>query len=157
MSKKPTKEKLAEYAEKIRESLEFRGQDQLFALAVKAGHLAALADGAVDEDEREALVAAVDVLSQGTVIELEVEALVDEVDGAEGSLADKATRVGKELGKEHGEAGLLLAAFVAQATAGIDAEERKVLTAVGKAAGLSKGTIKKTLEAVGAEGADEEA
>lgn len=156
MSKKPTKEKLAEYAEQIRETLEFRGQDQLFTLAVKAGHLAALADGTVDDEERTALVAAVEILSQGTVIELEVEALVEELEASEGSNLDKAKAVGEELGEEHGEAGLLLAAFVAQATAGIDAKERKVLHAVGKAAGLSRHKVKKTLEAVGAEGGDDD-
>jgi tellurite resistance protein len=153
MSKnKPTKEKLAEYADEVRKELSFRGQDELFGLAVEAGHLAAKADGSVDASELQAIVAAIDVLSQGTVIELEVESIIQASDAAGGSDLDKAEGVGKRLGElGQAEAGLLLAAFVAQAVGGIDAAERKVLRAVGKAAGIGEAKIRRILKVVGAE------
>lgn len=156
MSKqKPTKEKLAAYAAEVRKELSFRGQDELFQLAVQAGHLAAKADGEVDASEHQAIVAAIDVLSQGTVIELEVDAIIQASDAAEGDDATKAEAIGKRLGElGQGEPGLLLGAFVAQAVGGIDAAERKVLRAVGKAAGINDAKIRRVLKAVGAEAPD---
>ena len=157
MSKnKPTKEKLAEYADEVRKELSFRGQDELFQLAVKAGHLAARADGEVDTSEQKAIVGAIDVLSQGTVIEMEVESIIAEVDGGPGDDGDKADAVGKRLGElGQGETGLLLAAFVAQAVGGIDQAERKVLRRVGKAAGVSESKVRRLLKTVGAEAPEE--
>lgn len=156
MSKtKPTREKLAEYAGELRKELSFRGQDELFRLAVEAGHLAAKADGNVDASEQQAIIDAVDILSQGTVIELEVESIIHDSDAAAGSDLDKAEAIGKRLGElGQGEPGLLLGAFVAQAVGGIDAAERKVLRTVGKAAGISDNKIRRVLKAVGAEAPD---
>jgi tellurite resistance protein len=155
-SKKPTKDKLAQYAEAVRKELDFRGQQDIFALAVQLGHLAARADGTVDDAEQKRIVEAVDILSQGTVIELEVESIIEETAAQD---ADEATTIAnlgakmKELG--HADAGLLFAAFVAQATAGIDKAERRVLREVGKAAGLKDARIRSILKVVGAEEGDE--
>jgi tellurite resistance protein len=85
------------------------------------------------------------MLSQGAVIEWETEQLLDECqtraekEGAEA----RATKVGealKALGQA--EAGLLVAAFVARATNGVEKSEAEVLKAIGKAAGLSPDKIK---------------
>jgi hypothetical protein len=55
----------------------------------------------------------------------------------------------KELGAP--EAGLLVAAFVAQATSGIDQKEAKVLREIGKAAGVADKRVKDILKEVGAD------
>lgn len=139
------KQTLEEYAEEIRADLKVPRQSELFAHAVEAGYLAARADGTVDAGERGVLIKAVGMLSQGAVIEWEVEALLDECearasrDGAD----DRATQIGealKELG--HAEAGLLVAAFVARATNGVEKSEADVLKAIGKAAGLTADKVK---------------
>lgn len=142
MSKKLT---LEEHAEEIRAELAVKNQSQLFAHAVEAGYLAARADGEVDKAERDVLTKAVEMLSQGAVIEWETETLLDECqtraekDGAEA----RAVSVGEAL-KEIGqaEAGLLVAAFVARATNGVEKSEAEVLKAIGKAAGLSADKVK---------------
>ena len=155
-SKKPTKEKLAQYAEAVRKELEFRSQQEVFVQAVELSYLAAQADGAMDDAEKKRIVEAVDVLSQGTVIELEVESIIEEADASD---ADEATAIAslgakiKELG--HADTCLLFAAFVAQATAGIDKNERRVLRAVGKAAGLKEARIRGILKVVGVEGGED--
>jgi tellurite resistance protein len=137
MSKKLS---LAEHADKIRGELTFPRQSEVFAAAVEAGYLAARADGDVDGEERETLVKAIELLSQGAVIEWETDALVDECRAralAEGD-ATRAEKVGtllKDLG--HAEPALLVAAFVARATGGVEKSEAEVLKAIGKAAGLS--------------------
>ncbi|MBW2458506.1 MAG: hypothetical protein JRI68_28665 [Deltaproteobacteria bacterium] len=155
--KKPTKEKLAEYAEQIRGELEeFRKQDDMFRVAVEVGYLAARADGEVDEAERQALIAAVDILSQGVVIELEVDAIVAELEAVEGNDLQKAEALGAKLDSaSQADAGLLVGAFVAQATSGIDRGERKVLRTMGRAAGLKDHRIRAILKAVGAEAPEE--
>jgi tellurite resistance protein len=149
-SKKPTKEKLASYAAEVRKELkEFRQQDEVFGLAVQLGFLAANADGSIDSGERQTIIDAVDILSQGVVIELEVDTLIDEAKNR-GSAAEQAETIGerlKELGQA--EAGLLFGAFVAQASSGIDQRERKVLRAVGKAAGIADKRIRAILKTVG--------
>lgn len=142
MAKKLT---IEEHAEQIRGDLKVPHQSAVFAHAVEAGYLAARADGEVDPTERETLTKAVEMLSQGAVIEWETEQLLDECqtraekEGAEA----RATKVGealKELGQA--EAGLLVAAFVARATNGVEKSEAEVLKAIGKAAGLTPDKIK---------------
>jgi tellurite resistance protein len=136
---------LEDYADQIRDDLKVPNQSSVFALAVEAGYLAARADGEVDQAEREILARAVELLSKGSVIEWETETLLDECaaraekEGAE----ERAKRVGealKELGQP--EAGLLVAAFVARATNGVEKSEAEVLKAIAKAAGLSADKVK---------------
>ena len=142
MAKKLT---LEEHADQIRDDLKVPHQSDVFAHAVEAGYLAARADGEVDANERSVLTKAVELLSKGAVIEWETEQLLDECQGrAEKEGADtRATKVGealKELGQA--EAGLLVAAFVARATNGVEKSEAEVLKAIGKAAGLSPDKVK---------------
>ncbi len=142
MAKKLT---LEEHADQIRDDLKVPHQSDVFAHAVEAGYLAARADGEVDANERQVLTKAVELLSKGAVIEWETEQLLDECQGlAEKDGAEaRATKVGealKELGQ--GEAGLLVAAFVARATNGVEKSEAEVLKAIGKAAGLTPDKIK---------------
>jgi tellurite resistance protein len=142
MAKKLT---LEEHAEQIRADLKVPHQSDMFAHAVEAGYLAARADGNVDAAERAVLAKAVEMLSQGAVIEWETETLLDEcATRAEKDGADtRATKVGealKALGQA--EAGLLVAAFVARATNGVEKSEAEVLKAIGKAAGLSADRVK---------------
>lgn len=156
-SKKPTKEKLAAFAGDVRKELEFRGQDAVYGVAVEIGYLSASADGEMDDSERAAIIDAVDILSQGVVIELEVDAIIEAADANEDDADTRAEALGarlKELGQA--EAGLLFGAFVAQASSGIDKDERKVLRTVGRAAGISDRKIRSILKVVGAEAPDEE-
>lgn len=137
MSKKLT---LEEHAAEIRSELAAVRQSDLFAAAVEAGYLAARADGKVDDAERDILARAVELLSQGAVIEWETSQLLDGCEAradAEGEEA-RAAKVGerlKELGQA--EAGILVAAFVARATGGVEKAEAERLKVIGKAAGLS--------------------
>jgi tellurite resistance protein len=154
--KKPTKDKLADYAEAVRKELDFRGQDEVFGIAVRVAHLAASADGKIDDGERKAIIDAVDVLSKGVVIELEVDALLDEASQSDEAPAARAESLGKKLAElGQPDAGLLFGAFVAQATAGIDKDERKLLREVGKAAGISASKIRRILKVVGGEAPEE--
>jgi len=142
MAKKMT---LEEHAEDIRAELAVPKQSELFAAAVEAGYLAALADGEVDTGERATLARAVEMLSKGAVIEWETETLLDacaERARKEGA-GERAASVGaalKELGQP--EAGLLVAAFVARATNGVAKAEAEVLKNIGKAAGLNADKVK---------------
>jgi tellurite resistance protein len=153
--KKPTKEKIAEYAEAVRKELTAGRQNEVFRVAVEVGYLAAHADGTFDADEKKAIVDAVEILSQGSVIEWEVDQIVDAAQSQGAGPGDGAARANalgaklKELG--HPDAGLLFGAFVAQATAGIDKAEGKVLRAVGKAAGIADKRVRDILKTVGAE------
>jgi tellurite resistance protein len=136
---------LEDYADQIRDDLKVPNQSSVFAHAVEAGYLAARADGEVDKAERGILTRAVELLSKGAVIEWETETLLDEcAERAEKEGADvRAKKVGealKELGQP--EAGLLVAAFVARATNGVEKSEAEVLKAIGKAAGLSADKVK---------------
>jgi tellurite resistance protein len=148
-TKKPTKEKLAELATALRKDLPFRAQDKVFELAVEVGYLAASSDGELDAAERTSIVDALEVLSKGLVIELEVDRIVDDA-SAHADKKKRAADVGRSL-KELGqaEAALTVGAFVAQATAGIDEQERGVLRAVGKAAGIIDSRIRSILKSVG--------
>jgi tellurite resistance protein len=135
-----TTNELEAHAEAIRKDLKVKNQSELFKCAVEAGFLAALADGEVDAGEKRTMVRAVELLSKGSVIEWETEALLDECAdrvGMQGHAA-RAEAVGAELKRlGQAEAGLLVAAFVARATNGIDKREAEVLKQVGKAAGLA--------------------
>jgi tellurite resistance protein len=155
MSKKPTKVELDTYAAAVRKELSVPRQSDVFKAAVEAGYLAATTDGKLDDDERRAIVTAVEILSQGAVIEWEADSLVEEVAKATGKPEERAKALGarlKELGQP--EAGLLFGAFVAQATAGIDKNEEKILKAIGKAAGVADKRVREILKTVGAESAD---
>ena len=136
---------LDDYAKQIKGDLAVPNQSSVFALAVEAGYLAARADGNVDQAERDVLAKAVELLSDGAVIEWETETLLDECaarvekEGAE----KRITAVGeglKELGQP--EAGLLVAAFVARATNGVEKTEADTLKAIAKAAGVAPDKMK---------------
>lgn len=144
---------LEKYARDIRKDLDVPKQNDVFEVAAEAGYLAAVADEILDDDERATMVRAIEVLSVGAVIEWEVETLIDRCikrTAKEGNSA-RVEAVGKKLA-ELGQpaAGLLYAAFVAQATAGIDKKELSVLHALGKAAGLSKNKVNGIVKRVGA-------
>lgn len=139
------KASLEDHAETIRAELKVPNQSEMFKAAVEAGYLAARADGKVDATEKETIVKAVEMLSQGAVIEWETEALLDEcIARADKEGADaRATAVGERLGSlGQAEAGLLVAAFVARATNGVEKSEAEVLKAIGKAAGVSTDKVR---------------
>jgi tellurite resistance protein len=141
MSKKLT---LEEHADEIRAELKVPRQSDVFKAAVEAGYLAARADGNVDAKERAVLVKAIELLSQGLVIEWETEQLLDDCEAHVKSDGDEAhaEHVGKELGKlGQAEAGILVAAFVARATNGVEKSEAEVLKKIGKAAGLDAKSV----------------
>ena len=152
---------LEDHAAQIREELKVPNQSALFETAVEAGYLAALADGNVDKDERAVLAKAVELLSQGAVIEWETETLLDSCDArAKKDGADKrAEAVGQKL-EELGQAevGLLVAALVARATNGVEKAEAEMLKAIGKAAGLStdkvRNIVKRAVSLAGGKGED---
>lgn len=140
---------LEKHADEIRKDLAVPKQNELFEAAAEAGWLAASADGTVDDEERKALVEAIGVLSKGAVIEWEVEALLDACakrkdDKRADALGERLAALGQP------EAGLLFAAFVAQASGGIDKKESAVLHSIGKAAGLAKKKVSAILKRVGA-------
>lgn len=140
---------LEDYADQIRDDLKVPNQSSVFAHAVEAGYLAARADGVVDRDEKAVLARAVELLSQGSVLEWETETLIEECvaraekDGPEARM--KAVGEGlKELGQP--EAGLLVAAFVARATNGVEKSEADVLKQIAKAAGLNADKVKQLVK-----------
>ncbi|NUO49828.1 MAG: hypothetical protein HOV80_13315 [Polyangiaceae bacterium] len=151
---KPTREKLQGFAEDIKKQIKVARQDEVFRAAVAAAHVASHADGAVDDAERTAIVEALELLSGGAVVEWEVDLMLDAAGAAKGADA-KAKAIGAKL-KELGapEPGLLVAAFVAQVTGGIDQKEAKVLREIGKSAGIADKRVKDILKEVGAEAAD---
>ena len=136
---------LDEYANQIKGDLAVPNQSSVFAHAVEAGYLAARADGNVDQAERDVLVKAVELLSKGAVIEWETETLVDECiarcekEGVEKRIEAVGAAL-KELGQP--EAGLLVAAFVARATNGVEKAEADTLKAIAKAAGVAADKMK---------------
>jgi tellurite resistance protein len=144
---------IQKHADAIKQDLAVPKQNEVFEAAAEAGYLAASADGHVDEEEHEMLVQAIAVLSTGAVIEWEVESLLEscatraKADG-EAKRADAVGAKLKTLGQP--EAGLLFAAFVAQASGGIDKQESAVLHAIGKAAGIAKNKVTALLKRVGA-------
>ncbi len=151
--KTSTLAELEKFADPIRKELAVPRQNDVFRVATEAAYLAATTDGELDDDERATLIKAIGVLSVGAVIEWEAEALLDEcAERVEKTgAAKRATAVGAEL-KELGqpEAGLLFAAFVAQASGGIDKKEAALLQAIGKAAGITKPKVSAMLKKVGA-------
>jgi tellurite resistance protein len=144
---------LQKHADEIRKELAVPKQNDLFAAATEAGYLAARADGAVGDGEKGAMIEAIGVLSVGAVIEWEVEQLLEGCEErAKNEGADaRATAVGKKLAElGSAESGVLFAAFVAQASGGIDKKESAVLHAIGKAAGVAKNKVTAILKRVGA-------
>lgn len=144
---------LEKHADAIRSDLAVPKQNEVFEIAAEAGFLAANADGNVDDDERAMLVAAIETLSKGAVIEWEADALIEScaARAEKNGGAARAEAVGarlKDLGQP--EAGLLFAAFVAQSSGGIDKKESAVLHAIGKAAGVAKAKVTALLKRVGA-------
>lgn len=136
---------LEDHADKIREELKVPRQDELFKAAIEAGYLTARADGGVDDTEQDVLVRAIELLSQGLVVEWETQSLIDTCK----KLADdegidaRAARVGatlKELGQA--EAGLFVAALVARATKGVQRSEAELLKVIGKNAGIGNDAIR---------------
>jgi tellurite resistance protein len=132
-------------ATRIRNELKVPKQNEVFGAAVEAGYLTALADGEVDAKERATMVRAVDLLSEGAVIEWETETLLDECaarakkDGA----GKRAAAVGEALAAlGQAETGLYFAALVARASKGIDKKEAEVLKVVGTAAGLGTDAVR---------------
>jgi tellurite resistance protein len=136
---------LETHAEALRKELAVPRQNDVFRAAVEAGYLAALADGVVDEDELGTMADAIELLSEGAVVEWETVALLEEcADKAEKEGAGpRATAVGKELKKlGQAEVGLLFAALIANASGGVDDSEAAVLLTVGAAAGLQGPKVK---------------
>lgn len=136
---------LEDHADKIRDELKVPRQNELFKAALEAGYLAARADGGVDDTERDVLVKAVELLSQGLVLEWETDGLIDELkkladdEGLEG----RATKVGAVLKDlDQAEAGLFVAALVARATKGVDKSEAELLKSIGKSAGVSTDKVR---------------
>jgi len=132
------------HATSLRSELRVPQQNEVFRAAVEAGYLTALADGEVDETERSAMIRAIELLSEGGVIEWETESLLDDCaarakkDGA----AARTTAVGKALAAlGQAEVGIFFAAIVARASKGIDKTEIEALKAVGAAAGLAKDKV----------------
>lgn len=141
MSKKLS---LEDHAAEIRTEIAAARQSDVFAAAVEAGYLAARADGKVEDQERATLVRAVELLSQGAVIEWETTQLLDACEARAQAEGDevRSEKVGaklKELGQA--EAGILVAAFVARATNGVEKAEAERLKAIGKAAGVAAKTV----------------
>jgi tellurite resistance protein len=141
----PKPSELEKHAAAIRAELNVPRQSEIFRAAVEAGFLVALADGTIDDDERAAIVRAVEILSVGAVIEWEADTLVDECaeradkDGVEA----RAAAVGAELkALGHPEAGLLFAATIARASKGVDKNEAELLKTIGVAAGLTPDAVK---------------
>ena len=136
---------LEDHADKIREELKVPRQAELFKAAIEAGYLTARADGGVDDTERGVLVKAVELLSQGLVIEWESETLIDDCKklADDQGIETRAAEVGKVL-KDLGqpEAGLFVAALVARATKGVEKSEAELLKAIGKSAGLGNDKVK---------------
>jgi tellurite resistance protein len=150
MAKKPTREQIESFAGVIRDKVSVPRQNEVFKAAVDAAHLASMIDGKIDEAEKKAIVEALEVLSKGHVIEWEIDLMVDEAQKSSGSRDAKAKAIGdrlKELGQP--EAGLYVAAFVAQSTAGIDDKEARVLKSIGKAAGIGDKRVREILKDVG--------
>lgn len=148
---KLTREKLTAFAAQIKGQIAVARQDEVFRAAVAAAHVASRADGGIDDAERKAIVDALELLSGGLVVEWEVDLLLEAAGKATGADA-KAKAIGAKL-KELGapEAGLLVAAFVAQATDGIDQKEAKILREIGKAAGVAEKRVRELLKEVGAD------
>ncbi|MGO9836879.1 MAG: hypothetical protein ACLP1X_22010 [Polyangiaceae bacterium] len=157
MAKKPPEPKsaladLEAQAESIRKELQVPKQNEVFRAAVEAGYLASLADGEVDEAEHATMVRAIEILSEGAVVEWETETLLEECAERaklEGAPA-RAVAVGKQLANlGQANAGLYFAALVARASNGIDKKEAEVLKAVAAAAGVAADTVRDIVKKAG--------
>lgn len=137
----PVEDKLATYASAIHAALAVPKQAEVYRYAVEAGYLTALADGEADAAELATIVRSLHALSEGLVIDWEVDALIDECNeaiGGEGHRA-RAEAVGAKLADlGQIEAGMLVASLVALASNGLDKREVVMLEAIGKAGGLDK-------------------
>ena len=136
---------LETHADEIRAELRVPKQNEVFAAAVEAGYLTALADGEVDKAEIAAIARAAEILSVGAVIEWEAETLVSEcvARAKKDTAAARGEAVGVELKKlGQGEAGIYFAALIARASKGIDKKEADVLKAIGNAAGLTTDKVR---------------
>jgi hypothetical protein len=136
---------LEEHADQIRAQLKVPRQDELFKAAIEAGYLTARADGGVDDAERDVLMKAVELLSQGLVLEWESEALIDTCKKAadEEGIEARAAKVGAKLAElGQVEPGLFIAALVARATKGMDKSEAELLKAIGKSAGIGSDKVR---------------
>ena len=74
MAKKPSEAKsaladLEAQADSIRKELQVPKQNEVFRAAVEAGYLTSLADGEVDEAEKSTMIRAIEILSEGAVVE----------------------------------------------------------------------------------------
>jgi len=140
------------HAGSIRSELNVPKQNEVFRAAVEAGYLTAFADGEVDDAEREAMVKAIELLSEGAVIEWETENLLDECAARtekEGAAA-RTTAVGKTLAElGHAEVGIFFAAVIARASKGIDKKEADALKAVGAAAGVAADKVAEIVKRAG--------
>jgi tellurite resistance protein len=138
----PNVEYLEQQAEAIRASLAGTAKlPEVFRAAAEAGYLIALADGEESEEERAAVIACLEILSKGFVIEWEAESFLDEAKASfekEGADA-RYTAIGETLkGLDHAEAALLLGAVVANASGGLEKSEASALEKIGAAAGVNK-------------------
>jgi tellurite resistance protein len=151
-TKRPNVQRLRDYASNVRSQVSAADQQAIFHAAIEAGHLAATTDGSFDEQEKAALVKAIELLSEGSVIEWEIDSLVEASTNRAETLEERASGVAEKLrASGHAEAGLLVAAFVAQATSGIDKKEEKVLKSIAKAAGVSDKRTREILKTVGSD------
>ena len=140
------------HAGSIRSALNVPKQNEVFRAAVEAGYLTALADGEVDATERAAMVRAIELLSEGAVIEWETENLLDEcaAQAEKEGVPARTAAVGKALaGLGQADAGLFFAAVIARASKGIDKKEAEALKAVGAAAGLAADKVGEIVKRAG--------
>lgn len=142
---------LRRHAEAIRRELRPAERRDLLIVAVEAGYLAGAADGEVDSAERAAIAQAVELLSEGEIIEWDLESLLDDCvrrSRAEG-LDGRARRVGESLRAQgRPELGLFFAALVAFATGGLNSDERRLLEDIASAAGVDAEGLVPILERV---------
>lgn len=141
---KRTEVDLKKIAAEMRKVMTGPTLNQVYRHAMEAGYLCALADGEADADEKAAIVKAMHDLSSGLVVEWEVDAMMEECNeaiGKEGHAA-RCEAVGKQL-KELGQAetGVLLGAYAALATAGLDKQEAVMLEKIGAGAGITKSQV----------------
>jgi hypothetical protein len=131
-------------SEVVKNAVPAHRSEEVFRLAAEAGYLTAIADGNDDDDEKAALVDALDTLSKGIVIEWETQAFLEEAyarvqqQGTQG----RCDAIGKRLGELGcAEAGILIGAIVAYASNGIEKTEAVMLEKIGAAAGLARNQI----------------
>jgi tellurite resistance protein len=139
-------------ADSIRKQLQVPKQSDVFRVSVEAGYLASQADGEVDEAELATMVRAIEILSEGAVVEWEAETLLAEcaerakVEGA----AARCLSVGRELAAlGQAPTGLYFAALVARSSNGVDKKEADVLKAIAVSAGVSADAVRDIVKKAG--------